>query len=164
MGHFHVDPVELFDSGEVRLDFSSPITGEIDLVGKPLTSVQYEVQTFHESCRPVPLPDGRFDDLRPFVPAPARPGPSLIAEVHPSRIVLSLHEGGGLRYDRPTNTLLLAITRPAERDAVLFSTRVPVSALTKPVEIDLPLTLPDEYEIVSQLLFTKCYWRVVDEN
>lgn len=161
-GKFSIDPVELFREGEVRLTFERPVAYDVDLITRPLQPVTYSAQAFDEACRPIPLPQGSFVDLRPFTRLKNREcDAGLVVDIADDHLLVHALNGGGLRYDRPTAFLMLAVTHAGRPDALLVSARLEIARLLRgeKIRVDLAEPLPEDIEVVSQLYFQRSYWR-----
>lgn len=160
VGNFSIDPNELFEKGMVMLDFATEISFEIDIITKPLTSVSYEVQPYHEAARPLPMPKGRFEDFHLFAPIEQIEGcpDGLLVKVYEDRIVARLIGGGGRYYDRNMTGLLLALCRAEDKEAMLWRGRVAIDDLRAgDVEIALSEALEGEVSVLSQLYFVNSF-------
>jgi hypothetical protein len=163
VARFVIDPKELFTKGELPLDLGGIINHEVDILTKPLSSIQYVLQPFQEASRPLPMPLGRFVDLLPFERTERlseRPA-GLAVDIYEDRMVVHLHGGGGRSYDRAITAVMIAVCREANPEALLFCARVPLDELRAgPVSVSFADTpIDDAFEVFSQRFFVHNYFR-----
>lgn len=154
---FEIDATELFTKGEVPLPLDRVLPFEIDIITKPLSSVQYRLQPFRESSRPIALPAGRFEELIRCEPVSDFQNAGLVVELHPDAIRVRLQERGGRFYDRALKSILVAASRPSEPDAILWKARVALDDLrTGPVDISLKHPTGD-FDILVSRYYAECF-------
>lgn len=152
-----IDPVELFEKKKVAVDYGEIIDYDVDIVTKPLTMVGYRIQQHNDEFLPVPLPKGRFDDFAFFTNEEKDHG--LKCVIRPDKLVFSLAGNGGRIYDRNLKSVVIMVCRENDKEALLWSKRIPLVELAAGIEVEM---VCDNISVASQLYYLNCF--CIDER
>ena len=139
----------------VQLDEPLPLRFDIHTI--PFESVSYAVET-HETISPIiPLPKGRHDALMRLRRGDGD-GAGLFAQYRSDRIVLSIEQGGGPRYDIGDRNTIVSVCRRGNPDAPISIKSFSAEEIENSCSIETRGYAFEEVDVYTSLLYRDSFF------
>lgn len=139
----------------VQLDI--PLPSRFDVHTIPFENVSYAVER-HETISPlIPYPKGRYDALARLL-REDQAGAGLFAEYAGERIVLSVKQGGGPRYDVGDRKTIVAVCRRGNPDAPITIRSFSIEEIENSCEIETGGYAFEEVDVYTALLYRDSFF------